>query len=151
MQFSTLLVFVLSAVLVQAAPVSKAPVTITATGAASVPAKPDGCAHITPAGQNAQNVCAKAVTANGFKLSVTESLERQELAERRVQELLSATLQPPVLPPLLMLPLPTLPLPPPPMLPLPTFLPPTLPLPPRLMLLLPLPLMLLPPMQLLLL
>jgi len=73
--FSTLLVFVLATVSVHGAPVKSAAssaVTITAPGVAGVPAKPDGCAHITPVDANAQNVCAKSVTAKGFKLTVTD-------------------------------------------------------------------------------
>ncbi|OBT50417.1 hypothetical protein VE04_09811, partial [Pseudogymnoascus sp. 24MN13] len=56
----------------KAASASKAAITITGTGATSLPAKPDGCATITPAGSTAQTVCVKAVTAKGFNMSVKD-------------------------------------------------------------------------------
>jgi len=72
-KLSASLFFVVATVAVHAAPIkSTSAVTITAPGVAGVTAKSDGCAHITPVGANAQNVCAKSVTASGFMLSVTD-------------------------------------------------------------------------------
>ncbi|OBT41320.1 hypothetical protein VE00_08512 [Pseudogymnoascus sp. WSF 3629] len=56
----------------KAATAGKAAITITGTGATSLPAKPDGCATITPANSTAQTVCVKAVTAKGFNMSVKD-------------------------------------------------------------------------------
>ncbi|KDR84349.1 hypothetical protein GALMADRAFT_206010 [Galerina marginata CBS 339.88] len=78
--FSALLVFVVAAVSVQAAPVGTIeergpvhpPVIITGPGATDVVGNKFGCAHIRPAGKAAQLVCTVDFTATGFTINVKD-------------------------------------------------------------------------------